>query len=196
MSNSNNEFSQTRMKKVLKSQSNKQVSAEAADELGKELEDYAEAVAWKAKELAEDQEDSFKIYYFDTLVQWQPGVTIVKELKEFLWKLRQSKDQLIDQLPDSMIDKLKETIEEIGYDRNAPLMFIFKDKFYIKKTSWDYFLEHVTDPKVNKAVMALALLEVINIENDSNTDIYQFGMPLINNTELFEYVFFRDEFWD
>jgi len=37
-----------------------------------------------------------------------------------LWKLRQSKDQLIDQLPDSMIDKLKETIEEIGYDRNAP----------------------------------------------------------------------------
>lgn len=39
---------------------------------------------------------------------------------EMLWKLRQSKDQLIDQLPDSMIDKLKETIEEIGYDRNAP----------------------------------------------------------------------------
>ena len=44
--------------------------------------------------------------------------------------------------------------------------------------------------------MALALLEVINIENDSNTDIDQFGMPLINNTELFEYVFFSDEFWD
>ena len=55
MSNSNNEFSQTRMKKVLKSESNKRVNAEAADELGKELEDYAEAVAWKAKELAEQK---------------------------------------------------------------------------------------------------------------------------------------------
>jgi len=49
---SNKQFSQTRMKKVLKSETSKQISSEAADELGEELEQKAEEVSKEARNIA------------------------------------------------------------------------------------------------------------------------------------------------
>jgi len=157
-------------------------------------DEYPVEMLAKAKELVEYNESAFFIDDFDTLVQWQHGHAIADEIKEFLLTLRRSKDQLIDHFPDSSIEELKDTIEKSGYDRKAPLMFFFKGKFYIKKTSWDYFLEHANDSRVNNAVLALVMLDAVNLLNDSNTDTDEFRFPLINNTELFEYVFFSDEF--
>jgi hypothetical protein len=155
-----------------------------------DADEYPVELLSKAKELVEHNENTFHIDDFDTLVQWQHGHTIAKPVKDFLLRLRKSMDQYKDLFADSVVEQLKDLIENQGYDHDAPLIFFFKDKFYIKKTSWDYFLEHANDPHVNKAVIALILLDTVNIMNDSTTDTAPFYFPLINNMELFEYVFF------
>ena len=156
--------------------------------------DYPEEVISKASNLLERRDTSSEIYDFDTLVQWQPGVTIAEPIRKVLTTIRQSAGSMDELLPKSYIAKLKKTMSVAGYEQDAPLFFIFKDRFNIKKSAWDYFLKHATDHRVNQGVIALIMLEAIKEKIDSSLNAKELIFPLINNPELFEYVFISREF--
>jgi len=154
------------------------VDAEVSKYIDKKREDTYEGASVKTLTDNQDIEiiERYDIEDLDNLILWEPGMTILPQLEEFIVNVKDFVEGDIPEVLEALLKKLKKANKK----ERMEYLITYNKHFLISKRNWDYIEENIDDFSFFSKIMRILLIDASEIK------INRLALSLLNNNRLLE----------
>lgn len=127
------------------------------------------------------QKKEYDINKFEELALWKPGETFSKNIAKGLKQLKEFSEKRLE----GEDSEIREKFDALTTELTIETLILMNKYFLIKRETWDFIKENMNNEKILSSFIALLSL------NANEINMNKLCSSVINNLELFEYVFFK-----